>query len=305
MVILLSRFQKYRSADMQIYLKARAKINVSLDVLGKREDGYHEVKMIMQTLELHDGIYIKKIDKPRVKLVTSLTWLPTDQKNLAFQAAELLRQEYKIKEGIFINIKKNIPVSAGLAGGSTDCAATLIGVKNLFKLPISRKELTQMGQHLGADVPFCMMRGTALAEGIGEKLTRLNPHPRVYILLAKPSISISTASVFKKFNADSVTKHPNTEKIIEHINARNQKGIAEEFCNVLESVTIEQHPIITQLKATMMANKSLGALMTGSGPTVFGYFRSKGDAYKAMDQIKILYPSIKELFVTKVYNVVK
>ena len=288
---------------MQIYLKARAKINVSLDILGKRADGYHEMKMIMQTLDLHDGIYIKKIDKPRVKIVTSLLWLPTDQRNLAYRAAELLRQEYKINEGIFINIRKNIPVSAGLAGGSADCAATLVGIKQLFNLPISTKELMQIGQSLGADVPFCIMRGTALAEGIGERLTRLGPHPRVYVLLAKPSISVSTASVFKKFDINQVTKRPNTEKIIQYIEDKNKRGISNELCNVLESVTIEQHPIIAELKANMMENKAMGAMMSGSGPTVFGYFRCKGDAYRAMEQLKIAYPMIKELFVTKVYNV--
>ena len=288
---------------MQIYLKARAKINVSLDILGKRADGYHEMQMVMQTLDLHDTIYIKRIEKPRIKVVTSLVWLPTDERNLAYRAADLLRREYKIEDGIFIHIKKNIPVSAGLAGGSSDCAATLVGIKKLFDLPILTKELLQMGQTLGADVPFCIMRGTALAKGIGEKLTRLAPHPAVHVLLAKPPISVSTASVFQKFDVNLVTKNPNTDKIIQYIRNKNRRGIAGELCNVLESVTMEQYPIIAALKASMLEHKALGALMSGSGPTVFGYFRSKGEAYRAMEQMKIDYPSVKEFFVTKVYNV--
>lgn len=288
---------------MGIYLKARAKINVSLDILGKRDDGYHEMRMVMQTLELHDTLYIKKIDKPHIKLITNLPWLPTDEKNLAYRAAEVLREECNIKQGIFISITKNIPVAAGLAGGSSNCAATLVGIRKLFRLNLPNERMYAIGKSLGADVPFCLMRGTALAEGIGEKLTRLPNHPATYVVLAKPPINVSTKTVFKEFDMCNVKKRPNTEKIISAIGNSDVYSVSQELCNVLETVTEEMHPIVADLKSIMLNHNAMGSIMSGSGPTVFGYFKYKHDAVNAIHEIKSL--SIKEVFLTRIYNVQK
>lgn len=284
-------------------MKARAKINLALDVLGKRDDGYHDMRSIMQTLYIHDGLFIKKIHKQKFKLVCNLKWLPVDSENLVYRAANLLIEKFDIKTGIFIELNKNIPIAAGLAGGSSDCAATLLGMRKLFNLPISNSELFEIGKSLGADIPYCMKGGTILAEGLGEVLTKIPPHPQTLVVLAKPSFSLSTATVFKKFDSTIVTERPNIDKMIVDIKNQDVTAIAKGFCNVLESVSINMHPEINRLKQIMISNNAIGSLMSGSGPTVFGYFKNKSDAISAIRAIKRDMPSTKEIFLTSVYNV--
>ncbi len=282
-------------------LNARAKINITLDVLRRREDGYHDLSMIMQTINLCDNIFIKKTDTGEIELKSNLSWMPCDRRNLIYQAAEVLKKKYDIKDGIFIELTKNIPVAAGLAGGSTDCAATLVGIRNLFKLPVSNEELMIIGKELGADVPYCIMRGTALAEGIGEKLTPLPSFPDCYVLICKPPINVSTATVFKALELDKVKKHPDNEKVIELIKNKDLKEICDNMCNVLENVTIANYPIVADIKKNMMDNDAIGSMMSGSGPTVFGFYNDYNTALKALKDIRNKF-RIKEVYVTTIYN---
>ena len=277
------------------------KINITLDVIGKRDDGYHDLQMIMQSVNLYDNIFLKKTKEPGIRLSTNLPWLPTDERNLAYTAAKTLLEQYDVKQGVSIELTKSIPVSAGLAGGSTDCAGVLIGIRSLFRLPISNSRLMQIGKELGADVPYCIMRGTVLAEGIGEKLTRLPPFPNCYLVLAKPPISVSTASIFKAYNSEKVQAHPDTEKMISLIKNNDLNGICSNLCNVLESVTIEQHPIIADIKEAMLKSNALGALMSGSGPTVFGIFRTHREAVEALKYIRKEF-KLKDVFLTTIFN---
>lgn len=288
----------------RICLKARAKINIALDVTAKREDGYHEMRMIMQSLAFHDRLSIKKVNKQNyLKLITNLAWLPTDERNLVYRAARYLLDMFDVSGGVFIELEKNIPVSAGLAGGSSDCAAVLIGLRNLLKLPLSNDELMEIGKRFGADVPFCMMRGTVLAEGIGERLTSLPPMPQTYVLLVKPSFSVSTRDVFKRFKLENVTEHPDIEKIIYHIVKGNIRGVCEEMCNVLETVTAVKYPIINQIKTVMRDNGAIGCLMSGSGPSVFGFFETKHAALSASNVIKSAFPRLENVYVTQTFAV--
>ncbi len=285
-----------------IDLKSYAKINLALDVLNKRNDGYHNVRMIMQTISLHDNIFIKKIPKNKIEIRSNVSWLPTDSKNLAYKAAQLMIKNYNINEGISIDINKNIPISAGLAGGSSNCATVLLGVKKLFKLNISAKELLKMGKTLGADVPYCIIGGTALAEGIGDKITRLTPHPKVYVLIAKPNINVSTKFVYDNLDLKKITKRPDIDSMINYINNSNLDYISSNFCNVLENVTETEYPIIKKIKMIMLMNNALGALMSGSGPTVFGYFRTKKECYKASLEIKYKLSEVREIYLTGIFN---
>ena len=285
----------------QVKLFARAKINPALDVIQKLDNGYHNIKTIMQTVSLFDIINISKTKTNKIYLSTNLSWLPNDSRNLVYKTAEYFKENYDIKEGININLTKNIPISAGLAGGSTDCAATLIGIRNLFKLPISNEELFKIGKELGADVPFCLLRGTALAEGIGEKLTPLHYFPYCYIVIAKPSFSVSTESIFQNLNINSISKRPDIEKIIYYLEKEDLKGICNNLVNVLEEVTIKRHPVIEKIKKTMVINGALGSLMSGSGSSIFGIFNSKKSAIHAIKQIKFKY-NIKDIFLTIPFN---
>lgn len=284
-----------------VKLKARAKINITLDVLRRREDGYHDLSMIMQTINLCDNIFIKKIDKDEIQLKSNLSWLPCDGRNLIYKAADLLKNRYNIKSGIYIELNKNIPVAAGLAGGSTDCAATLIGIRNLFRLPISNEKLMVIGKELGADVPYCIMRGTALAEGIGEKLTPLPPFPNCHVLICKPPINVSTAVVFGALDLSKVKTHPDNDLVIELIKNKDLKGICDNMCNVLENVTINNYPIIAQIKKLMLENGAIGSMMSGSGPTVFGFYKDYNTALSALKAIRGI-TKIREIYVTTIYN---
>ncbi|MGL4738460.1 MAG: 4-(cytidine 5'-diphospho)-2-C-methyl-D-erythritol kinase [Cellulosilyticaceae bacterium] len=269
-----------------IVLKAKAKINLTLDAIGKRENGYHDLRMIMQTVNLHDTISIKKIKTPGIKMNTNLHWLPKDEKNIAYKAAQLFLEESGIKSGVYINVYKRIPVAAGLAGGSTDAAAVLVGMNKLFETAYSKKKLMEMGVKLGADVPFCIMRGTVLAEGIGEVLTPLPALPYTYVVLAKPNISVSTASVYGGLRIDEIEMHPQTDDVVQAIKDQDMQFVINHMANVLEEVTIKMHPEIEKIKTDMLKFGAKGSMMSGSGPTVFGVFGDKEKALEAVAYFK-------------------
>lgn len=284
-----------------INVRARAKINPALCVVGKREDGYHDLKMIMQTVNLCDNIIIEKTRDTNISLTTNLSWLPCDDRNLVYKAAALIKERYDIKQGVKIELIKKIPSAAGLAGGSADCAATLVGMNRLFEIGIPTNELMKLGKELGADVPYCLLRGTALAEGIGEVLTQLPPFPNMYVLLAKPAINISTPMVFKEFSMDNVTAHPDVDGMIECIKNKDTDGICKRLANDLETVTIKNYPIIGKIKEEMMRCGARGSLMSGSGSTVFGLFDTYEQGIKALKNIRAEC-RIKDVFLTTVFN---
>ena len=284
-----------------LYVYANAKINLSLDIMGKREDGYHDIKTVMQTVSLKDTLTIRKLFTPQIKIYTNLKWLPTDERNLVYKAAKILFDKFQPEDGVFIEIDKQIPVSAGLGGGSADCAAALCGISSLFNFPISQEELIEMGKSLGADIPFCIMKGTALAEGIGEILTPLPACPDIFVVIAKPPICISTADVFRQFRMENVENRPDTTAMIESIKSGNIHNVADNLCNVLESVTAKEFPIIEKIKAIMLESGGIGSIMSGSGPSVFGLFTSKQTAYSALCRLKNDL-CVKEVHLTNLFN---
>lgn len=269
-----------------ISLKAYAKINLSLDVLGTLANGYHEVKMIMQSIGLFDKVNIKKNKSGSIKVKTNLSYLPVGPDNLVYKAARLMCDEFGIKDGIFIDLYKYIPVSAGMAGGSTDAAAVLKGMNIMYELGQSDDELMRLGLRLGADVPYCIMGGTALAEGIGEKLTPLDDCPEFYLVIGKPAVSVSTKYVYDNLVLDDTTIHPDTEGIIDALMKKDVTLISEKLCNVLESVTVNRHPEIGRIKETMLEHGAEGSLMSGSGPTVYGIFIDKDKAKECCDYLR-------------------
>ncbi len=269
-----------------IRLKARAKINLGLDVLGKREDGYHEVRMIMQTIGIYDRIIINKIPEDEIRIVSNLSFLPVNENNLIYKAVKLLKDEYNFTGGVEVNLNKFIPVAAGMAGGSTDAASTLFGINKLFDLGLSTKKMMELGVNIGADVPYCVMRGTALAEGIGEKLTRLKSVPHMWIVIAKPSINVSTKLVYENLDMGGVSTHPDIDGIISAINEQNIEKIALRMGNVLETVTIPLYPVIEDIKNDMITHGAYNAMMSGSGPTVFGIFPDEQTALNCQAYLK-------------------
>lgn len=285
----------------EISLKARAKINISLDVLRKREDGYHEVRMIMQTVELYDKIYMRKMYKKGIVLNVNLKWIPSNENNLAYKAARLLMDKFHIDKGVYIDLYKRIPVAAGLAGGSSDAAAVLVGMNKLFHLGLSKNQLMVLAKDLGADVPYCIMQGTALAEGIGEKLTKLPEFPECHLVLAKPNINVSTPWVYNHLNVQQISRHPKTDQMIKAIENKDLFNVTSELCNVLEEVTIKQYPIIQDIKDKLIDKGAIGSLMSGSGPTVFGIFDDEQKAKKAAYDMKIEGIG-KQVFYTKIFN---
>lgn len=266
-------------------IKARAKINFSIDVTGKRENGYHEVKMVMQSLKLHDIVKLERI-REKIELFCDSDEIPSDEYNIAYKAAVAFFTKYNVNGGIRINIEKKIPVCAGLAGGSTDAAAVLKGMNVLFDVGARKEELCALGLKLGADVPYCIQGGTKLAEGIGEKLTQLKPVKHLPIIIVKPGISVSTKWVYQKFKLDNPGERPDTESIIHAITTNDYKSLAEKMRNVLESVTAKQHSIINEIKASLNSNGAMGSLMSGSGSAVFGVFANHFSAQKAYNLLR-------------------
>ena len=269
----------------EISVKALAKINLGLDVVRRREDGYHEVKMVMQTIHLFDRLEMKKT-AGGITMTTNLSFLPTNENNLVYKAAKLLMDEFQIRDGIDVKLHKYIPVAAGMAGGSTDAAAVLYGMNRMFELGLSKEELMQRGVKIGADVPYCIMRGTALAEGIGEQLTALPPMVKCPILIAKPQISVSTKFVYENLKLDENTVHPDIDRLVEDIRRKDLAAITSDMGNVLETVTIPNYPVIAEIKEYMMEHGAAGAMMSGSGPTVFGLFDDKEKAVAAYEAMQ-------------------
>lgn len=282
-------------------LRALAKINLGLDVIGKREDGYHEVRMIMQTINMYDQLEIEKKDEPGISITTNLPFIPTDERNLVYKAAKLLMDEFDIQEGITVELQKFIPVAAGMAGGSSDAAATMVGMNRLFNLGLTVKEMMKRAVAIGADVPYCLLRGTALAEGIGEQLRPLPPCPNCYVLIGKPAISVSTKMVYEKLDSAQIEHHPDIDRILEGLQWHNLNKISEYMGNVLEKVTIAQYPIIEEIKNHMKEHGAVNAMMSGSGPTVFGLFDDKDTAEHACEALRES-KIAKTVFLTTVFN---
>lgn len=258
----------------EIRLKALAKINLGLDVTGRREDGYHLVRMIMQTIHLFDSVQMAKTKESGIRLSTNIRFLPANENNIAYKAAKLLMEEFGITQGVSIDIRKCIPVSAGMAGGSTDAAAVLYGMNQMFGLKLSNRQLAHRGLTLGADVPYCLMRGTALAEGIGEQLTRLPAIPRCPVVIAKPGISVSTKWVYENLSLNGQSVHPDIDQLIADIRQQDLRSMASHMGNILEDVTVREYPVIAQIKESLTAHGALNAMMSGSGPTVLLCLRS-------------------------------
>ena len=280
-------------------IKAYAKINLGLDVVRRLENGYHEVKMVMQTVGIFDELTLTCTEEG-ITVTTDKEELPTDDNNLIYKAAKIMMETYHIEGGIHIHLKKNIPIAAGMAGGSTDAAATFKGINRLYDLDCTLEELMKLGVKVGADVPYCILGGTALAEGIGEKLTSLNPAPDCYVLVAKPPINVSTKYVYEHLDAEGIEEHPDIDGMVEAIWEESLQGILDRMGNVLEHVTEKKYPIIGELKNEMKELGALNSLMSGSGPTVFGIFIDERIAREAFETLKKENPEC-QVFLTGFY----
>ena len=253
----------------ELIMDSYGKVNLALDILYKRNDGYHEIKSIMQRISLRDRLIFEEIDHGFV-IESNHSQVPKDETNLVYRAWEKLVAITGENRGIKVIIEKNIPVAAGLAGGSTNGATTLLALNELWDLKLSEDELMKISRSLGADVPFCIMGATALAEGIGEKLTKLKPFSGKHILLCNPGIAISTEHAYSQVEFSD--KRIDIEAMIKAIDADDLKTLAENMGNTMEGPMIEEYPIIGEIKKLMLGNGALGALMSGSGSTVFGLY---------------------------------
>lgn len=284
----------------EMRLKANAKINLGLDVLRRREDGYHDLRMIMQSITLHDVLDLTLTKTPGIRVRTNLSFLPVNEDNLVYKAAALLLEEFCPDQGVYIDLKKSIPVAAGLAGGSADAAAVLTGLNRMLELGLTQEELMERGVRIGADIPFCIRRGTALAEGIGERLSTLPAPPECSIVQVKPPVHVSTKFVYTHLRADELKEHPDIDGQIEALRAGDLAALTAKMGNVLETVTIPAHPVIGTIREKLCALGALGAMMSGSGPTVFGIFEDKktaGDAYAKLKE-----EGAYQVFLTEVLN---
>ena len=287
-------------------LKAYGKINLGLDVLRRREDGYHDVRMIMQTVGIFDRVDLVWKEEPGIQVETNLYYLPVNENNLVYKAAKLLMDEFQVQDGLLIRLKKFIPVAAGMAGGSSDAAAVLFGVNKMFRLGLTTEQLMERGVKIGADVPYCILRGTALSEGIGEVLTSLSPVPQCQVLVAKPGINVSTKFVYENLHANDLRpeQHPDIDGMIRAIKAQDLQGIADKLGNVLETVTVKEYPVIQEIKDKMLEFGAIGSLMSGSGPTVFGLFTNPKAAQQAYEELRYGESSglAKQVYLTNFYN---
>lgn len=281
--------------------KAYAKINLVLDVVRRREDGYHEVRMVMQNVDIYDELTFAVSENPGIHIKVDAEDIPTDENNLIYKAAHLLMTEAGIEKGVDITLKKVIPVAAGMAGGSTDAAAAFWGINELFELGKTEEELREMGVKIGADIPYCIMGGTALSEGIGEVLTKLPAPPHCFLVIAKPEIYVSTKYVYENLHANEMKEHPNVDGMLEKIKEKDLHGMCEYMDNVLETVTGKEYPIISRIEDCMMQNGAIKALMSGSGPTVFGIFETEEAAKRAYGEIE-KENLAKQIFVTTFVN---
>ncbi len=281
--------------------RAYAKINIGLDVLRRRADGYHEVKMIMQTVDIYDELVLERRKQPGIELRMDNSELPSGGDNLICRAADLLFREKEITGGVNISLTKRIPIAAGMAGGSADAAAALRGLNELFDMGYSLKELQALGVGLGADIPYCLAGGTMLSEGIGEILTPLPAPPAAHLVIAKPDINVSTAFVYGNLHADRLAWHPDIDGMIVALQKGDLDGITDRLGNVLETVTVKAHPVIEQIRELLRKQGAENALMSGSGPTVFGIFKEKETAARAAEAVE-RGRLAKQIFVTTFYN---
>ena len=290
-----------------IWINAPAKINIGLDVIRRREDGYHEVKMIMQSIRLFDRLTLTKTKEPGIKLTTNLSYLPVNEDNLVYQSAKRLMDEFHLEGGLDIKLDKRIPVAAGMAGGSTDAASCMLAINDLYGLGLSKRHLMKRGVKLGADIPYCILKGTALSEGIGEELTPLPQIPQCQVLIAKPGISVSTKVVYESLDAMELKQedHPDIDGMIEAINRQNIHVIAGKFGNVLELVTAGKYPVIGEIEQVMKEEGAVNAMMSGSGPTVFGLFTNPQAAQNAYEKLRYGDASklAKQVYLTNFFHV--
>ena len=270
----------------KISINAMAKINLGLDVLRRRENGYHDVKMIMQTVNIYDTLDFVRLQEPVIVVKTENTELPTDENNLIYKAAKLLFDKCKVSEGVEVTLTKRIPIAAGMAGGSTDAAATLVGINHLFDLKLTMEELKEIGVKIGADVPYCIEGGTALSEGIGEVLTKLPDAPDCFVVVAKPEISVSTKYVYENLHANELKYHPDIDGMTEAIREGDLDGVCQRMENVLETVTESKYPVITEIKQLLKDAGAENSLMSGSGPTVFAIFKEERLAAEALRKVE-------------------
>lgn len=282
-------------------LKAMGKLNLGLDVVGRRPDGYHEVRMVMQTVNLYDRIELTAISEPGISITTNLSFLPTDASNIVYKAADLLIKEFGIQSGLSISLEKHIPVAAGMAGGSADAAAVLYGMNRMFSLGLSQKQLMERGVKLGADVPYCIVRGTALCEGIGEIVTSLPALPACSFLIAKPPVSISTKAVYERLDRTPLDFHPDIDGIVTDIQAGDLPAMCGKLGNVLEKVTAKKYPRITEVKDFIREQGALVSLMTGSGSAVYGIFETEEEAQKGASALKKS-GLVKQVYVARPYQ---
>lgn len=271
---------------LELTRNAYAKINLGLDVIRRRADGYHEVKMIMQTVGIYDVLTFQKREEAGIVVETDKAELPGDESNLIYKAAKLLIDTYAVPQGVKIRLRKNIPMAAGMAGGSTDAAAVFHGMNELFSLGMTEEEMCALGVKIGADVPYCIQGGTALSEGIGEVLTKLADAPNCHLLIAKPDIDVSTKYVYENLHADELKEHPDIDGMRAAIEKGELSGVVQRMENVLETVTVKKYPVIEDIKAFMKENGALNALMSGSGPTVFGIYETETAARKAGEALE-------------------
>ena len=283
-------------------LRAMAKINLGLDVVRKREDGYHEVRMIMQTIRMFDRVTVYRIPEPEIRISSNLHFLPVNENNIAYKAARMMLESQPVRGGVSISLQKRIPVAAGMAGGSADAAAVLYAMNRIFYMGYTLEELMDFGLRLGADVPYCLMRGTALAEGIGEELTRLPACTQCYVVIAKPAIYVSTRFVYENLHLDETTRHPDIYGLADAICRQDLYGMLPYMGNVLESVTIPAYPIIGEIKERFMENGALISLMSGSGPTVFALFDNYEMALRAKEAL-LEWGQVPLVYVTDLYRV--
>lgn len=282
----------------KLQLKAYGKINLGLDVIRKRPDGYHDLDMIMQMVDVYDDVIIEKKAGEEIVVKADAAVLSNGKDNLAYMAAKMLFDEFGIKSGVEITIHKRIPIAGGMAGGSSNCATTLIGINEMFNLGLSKQQLMERGVKLGADVPYCVLGGTAIARGIGEVLTPLPTPPQCHVIIAKPPISVSTAYVYGHIRPDEITKRPDIEQMTLAIKEQDLNKLSDLLYNVMEEVTVSEYPVIEKLKSIMLENGALNSIMSGSGPTVFGLFddRKKAQAaMKALDSKELT----EQLYLTK------
>lgn len=278
--------------------KAYAKVNIALDVVGKREDGYHMLKMIMQTIDLYDLIEVKKNNIKNIRLSSNKHYIPTDERNLAYKAAKLFIDKYDINDGVDIHIIKNIPVAAGMAGGSTDAATVLYLMNKVFNIKATNRELEELALKIGADVPYCINGGTVLCEGIGEKLTPLKRFKNKVLIVVKPNFGVSTKDVYRDLDINRIHRHVDVDSLIKAMQREDVNYVAKNMRNVLENVTLRKHNLLRGIKEDLIKEGALGSMMSGSGPTIFAFFEDMLAAQRAYDKLKTEY-NYSDIFITR------